>query len=137
MNNYFFLRAKLHKAILSQSGLDLATFCIYRHNKFCMFLHSKKPSWQLKLAIASAATIVVYALLMLLLPAPKPVVKLDVSSGNLDTGQTGTLQWPSSGGAAIGAVGLGVVASNNADKPMPTASIAKVILAMAVLRQKP
>jgi D-alanyl-D-alanine carboxypeptidase (penicillin-binding protein 5/6) len=80
---------------------------------------------------------VAYVVTMLVLPAPRPTIALAITSGQLDTGQANTLAWPSSGGAAIGAVGAGVLAANNADQPMPTASVAKVILAIAILQRKP
>lgn len=48
------------------------------------------------------------------------------------------LSWPTDGSkAAIGADGYGVLASNTNETPVPTASIAKVITALSVLRQKP
>lgn len=48
-----------------------------------------------------------------------------------------TLPWPAEGQAAIGADGYGLLASNNEQKPAPTASIAKLIAAMAILEKKP
>src|SRR6266404_863586 len=47
------------------------------------------------------------------------------------------LPWPGSGQEAIGAHGYGVLASHNTDTPVPIASIAKIITALAVLKQKP
>lgn len=47
------------------------------------------------------------------------------------------LPWPGFGEQAIGADGYGLLASNGAQTPLPTASVAKVITALAVLRQKP
>jgi D-alanyl-D-alanine carboxypeptidase (penicillin-binding protein 5/6) len=47
------------------------------------------------------------------------------------------LDWPAYGQAAIGIPGYGVVATHGSQKALPTASIAKVITAMAVLRQRP
>lgn len=47
------------------------------------------------------------------------------------------LPWPSTGQAAIGAEGYGVLSSHNASSPAPIASITKVITALAVLKQKP
>ena len=47
------------------------------------------------------------------------------------------LPWPGSGQAALGASGYGLLASHNAGQPVSIASIAKVITALAVLRQKP
>jgi serine-type D-Ala-D-Ala carboxypeptidase (penicillin-binding protein 5/6) len=47
------------------------------------------------------------------------------------------LPWPAGGQAALGAQGYGLLASNNTTAPVPIASIAKVITAIAVLKQKP
>ena len=49
-----------------------------------------------------------------------------------------TMPWPSDAVAAIGAVGYGVLASSQTEeKTIPTASLAKVITALAVLKEKP
>lgn len=45
--------------------------------------------------------------------------------------------WPEYGQSAIGAPGYGILATHGDQKPMATASIAKVMLAVAVLRQRP
>lgn len=47
------------------------------------------------------------------------------------------LQWPEYGQAAIGVAGYGVLATHGDQKAIPTASIAKVMTAVAVLRQRP
>lgn len=47
------------------------------------------------------------------------------------------ITWPSLGQAAVGAVGYGVLDSNGAQLPVPTASIAKLITTVAVLKVKP
>jgi D-alanyl-D-alanine carboxypeptidase (penicillin-binding protein 5/6) len=47
------------------------------------------------------------------------------------------LSWPDYGQSAVGISGYGVVATHGTQKAIPTASIAKVITAMAVLRQHP
>lgn len=48
-----------------------------------------------------------------------------------------SLAWPSYGEAAVGAAGQNVLAVHGNEKPLPTASIAKIITALAVLKQKP
>lgn len=48
-----------------------------------------------------------------------------------------SLPWPNYGQSAIGAAGYGVLATSGDQKPFPTASVAKVITALAVLRQRP
>lgn len=49
-----------------------------------------------------------------------------------------SMPWPSDAVAAIGAVGYGVLSSSQQEEtPIPTASLAKVITALAVLNEKP
>lgn len=47
------------------------------------------------------------------------------------------IAWPSYGQASIGAVGYGTLGSQGEQKALPTASVAKVMTALAVLKQKP
>jgi D-alanyl-D-alanine carboxypeptidase (penicillin-binding protein 5/6) len=47
------------------------------------------------------------------------------------------LNWPEYGQAAIGAPGYGILATHGDQKPVATASVAKVMTAVAVLRQRP
>ena len=53
--------------------------------------------------------------------------------------QTGALRlpWPAQGQASVGGVAVGVLDSYGSDRPVPMASIAKIMLAVAVLKQKP
>lgn len=47
------------------------------------------------------------------------------------------LDWPTFGQSAVGAAGYGVLATNGEQTPLATASIAKVMTALAVLERKP
>lgn len=47
------------------------------------------------------------------------------------------IDWPGYGQAAVGVVGYGVLATDGEQKPLPTASVAKVITALAVLKKQP
>lgn len=47
------------------------------------------------------------------------------------------IAWPSQGQAAIGAVGFGILDATPTDQAVPIASIAKVMTALSVLKQKP
>jgi D-alanyl-D-alanine carboxypeptidase (penicillin-binding protein 5/6) len=47
------------------------------------------------------------------------------------------IRWPSTGEAALGVEGHGVLASTDNPRPLPTASVAKVMTALAVLRARP
>jgi serine-type D-Ala-D-Ala carboxypeptidase (penicillin-binding protein 5/6) len=48
-----------------------------------------------------------------------------------------SVAWPSTGQAAIGAVGYGVLGTHGEQTALPTASVAKVMTALAVLKQRP
>jgi D-alanyl-D-alanine carboxypeptidase (penicillin-binding protein 5/6) len=47
------------------------------------------------------------------------------------------LPWSDQGQSAIGAVGLGVLDTHGEQKPVPIASVAKIVTALMVLKQKP
>jgi len=47
------------------------------------------------------------------------------------------LDWPAHGEAAVGAVGYGVLATHGAQQALPTASVAKTMLALSVLKKHP
>lgn len=68
---------------------------------------------------------------------PLPVVKAQVIIPQSTVSDPINLPWPSYGQAALGAVGHGVLDSNNTSKAVPVASIAKTITALAVLKEKP
>ncbi len=102
-----------------------------------MRLVAQKLRWRRSVAVTVILLAGLYVLLMAFLPPPKPTLALQFHSGMVDTGQKATLPWPPSGEAAIGAVGYGVLQANNPDQSTPMASTAKIILALAVLRQKP
>ena len=67
-------------------------------------------------------------------PAP---LKAQISYQLQQSTATVNLSWPSSGQAAIGAKGFGVLSTSGVSTPVPTASIAKLITALAVLKVKP
>lgn len=48
-----------------------------------------------------------------------------------------SISWPTYGQTAIGAVGYGLLDEHGEQKPVPTASVAKVLTALAVMKQKP
>ncbi|HSX17742.1 MAG TPA: hypothetical protein VLE51_00020 [Candidatus Saccharimonadales bacterium] len=68
---------------------------------------------------------------------PLPALKPQVGSVQSPVSDAIKLPWPTYGQAALGATGLGVVATNNSSSPAPIASIAKAITALAVLKEKP
>lgn len=67
-----------------------------------------------------------------------PLPALSATTSLIKTPTTNiTLPWPAYGQAAIGAQGYGVLATNGAQNAVPTASVAKMITALTVLKQYP
>ncbi|MBI4033442.1 D-alanyl-D-alanine carboxypeptidase [Candidatus Saccharibacteria bacterium] len=89
------------------------------------------------------AVIVIFSLSIILSGAgfwlyqrPLPAVAADVKIPSPPISKAIKLPWPAYGQAAIGAVGFGVLDKNNTSKPVPIASIAKAVTALAILQQK-
>jgi D-alanyl-D-alanine carboxypeptidase (penicillin-binding protein 5/6) len=59
------------------------------------------------------------------------------SNDNLAPAPAPSLTWPASGQAAIGTAGRGLLATHGEQTGVPIASVAKVMLALAVLQKKP
>lgn len=68
---------------------------------------------------------------------PLPVLAGEAVIQNPPDAQKVKLAWPSYGQAAVGAVGYGVLDSHDVKGPVPIASIAKVITALSILKEKP
>ncbi len=68
---------------------------------------------------------------------PLPVLQGQSNLLQPAAAQNINLPWPSYGQAAIGAVGYGLFAQHGEQKQVPTASLAKIITALAVLKVKP
>jgi D-alanyl-D-alanine carboxypeptidase (penicillin-binding protein 5/6) len=58
-------------------------------------------------------------------------------SGSAVAGSSTTLPWPEQAQSAVGAEGAGVLASTPSAKPLPIASVAKVMTALVTLEAKP
>jgi D-alanyl-D-alanine carboxypeptidase (penicillin-binding protein 5/6) len=69
-----------------------------------------------------------------------PALTLEPTLSTVTAAQTtpeGPLNWPAYGQAAVGAINYGVLDTNGAQTPVPTASTAKIMTAYAILRAKP
>jgi serine-type D-Ala-D-Ala carboxypeptidase (penicillin-binding protein 5/6) len=82
-------------------------------------------------------TAVILAFLAYLYLRPVPAVSPVSQIEAVPKTQPTNLPWPAAGQAAIGAVGYGVLAQHNTGTPVLIGSTAKVITALAVLKQKP
>lgn len=92
--------------------------------------HHRK--WWLLVVIVLVGSYIGFAL-----SRPLPVLALTTQLPASSTTALTPLSWPAFGESAVGAVGYGVLATNGAQTPLPTASIIKVLTALAVLKQKP
>jgi D-alanyl-D-alanine carboxypeptidase (penicillin-binding protein 5/6) len=89
--------------------------------------------------------LIIIGLVILLLAAstgyafakPLPAPALEKFNLTIPAAKTAPLAWPAYGQSAVGAAGFGVLATNGPQTPLATASIAKVMTALAVLKQKP
>ncbi|MFC4910281.1 D-alanyl-D-alanine carboxypeptidase [Actinomadura gamaensis] len=70
-------------------------------------------------------------------PVPEPSLELAMgSSSHTFGGQKPVLPWPKAGQATVYVDGLGTMGSSGASTPTPTASVAKVMTAYVILRDK-
>ena len=70
--------------------------------------------------------------------ALRPLPTLTASVGTLPSiHDSPVLAWPNAGEAAIGATGYGVLATSGPQRRLPTASVAKVVVSLAVLEKLP
>jgi len=100
-------------------------------------MHKYKKRYRIAIGISTALLLAVLAggTWNSLRPLPPATASAKVIAAT--PGNTPNLAWPAVGQAAVGAPGFGVLATHGAQTPQPTASVAKVITALAVLERKP
>jgi len=79
--------------------------------------------------------LIIYVIAALLLPMPKVVAKTENIA--LEPNKLSTIFWPKADQMAVGAEGYGVLTTNGEQKSHPIASIAKTMVALTVIEQKP
>ncbi|CAM5560458.1 hypothetical protein SALBM311S_03609 [Streptomyces alboniger] len=90
--------------------------------------------WSPLVALLALAALV----LQLLRPLPEPTVALVASASSFTIGgDTFTMPWPKEGQAAVMVAGSGMVGTFGEQKPVPTASVAKIMTAYVILRGHP
>jgi len=103
-------------------------------NKFANKLSGFKISFKYKLIFVIIILVGIYVIFALTRPMPVLTATAEaISSPTL----TGNFSWPSYGESAVGAQGYGLLAHQNEQASKPIASIAKTILTLAVLKEKP
>ncbi len=98
---------------------------------------SKKHSHRVRhtTSVVLVLLIISYVITILLLPL-KPIYATNLASPVTASGQLSVV-WPNSKQASIGVLGSGTLISNGSQLPTPTASIAKVVTALTVLKKYP
>lgn len=71
------------------------------------------------------------------LARPAPSIEASVELPQVTKARQVSLLWPTYGQSAVGAVGYGVLGTNGEQTPLPIASVAKVMTALAILKAKP
>lgn len=95
---------------------------------------SKKSLWFDRIVLSFLGLLVLIGVVNFVRPLPTA----SAAEANIAV-QAGAanVTWPGAGQAAVGAVHYGVTATNGEQSPTPTASVAKIITALAVLQKKP
>ncbi|WP_237506801.1 D-alanyl-D-alanine carboxypeptidase, partial [Streptomyces sp. SID8380] len=81
--------------------------------------------------------VVVLGVVQAVRPLPQPTLALTAATTYQFSGKAAPMPWPKSGQAAMDVDGLGSFGSSGAQKPVPIASVAKVMTAYLVLRDHP
>lgn len=102
------------------------------------FKSVKHPKKRGKSALFPFVIIVVLAIYVAaMLGRALPMAKATSQAALPTKSQPVALEWPTYGQAAVGAVGYGTLGSKGEQKALPTASVAKVMTALAILKQRP
>ncbi|WP_431034520.1 D-alanyl-D-alanine carboxypeptidase [Streptomyces sp. P6-2-1] len=81
--------------------------------------------------------VIVLGIVQAVRPLPRPTLALTAATTYQFSGKAAAMPWPKSGQAAMDVDGLGSFGSSGAQKPVPIASVAKVMTAYLVLRDHP
>ncbi|MEV0976842.1 D-alanyl-D-alanine carboxypeptidase [Streptomyces sp. NPDC049915] len=81
--------------------------------------------------------VIVFAIAQAVRPLPTPALDLTAQDSYTFDGGKATIPWPASGQAALDVQGIGTFGSSGDQKPVPIASVAKVMTAYIVLRDHP
>nr|WP_167540235.1 D-alanyl-D-alanine carboxypeptidase [Streptomyces viridosporus] len=81
--------------------------------------------------------VIVFAIVQNVRPLPAPTLELTAQDSYTFEGDKVDIPWPASGQAALDVQGIGTFGSSGEQKPVPIASVAKVMTAYLVLRDHP
>ncbi|WP_078648126.1 D-alanyl-D-alanine carboxypeptidase [Streptomyces leeuwenhoekii] len=81
--------------------------------------------------------VIVFAVVQSMRPLPSPELDLTAKDSYTFEGGKAGIPWPSDGQAALDVQGIGTFGSSGEQKPVPIASVAKVMTAYLILRDHP
>lgn len=81
--------------------------------------------------------VIVFAVVQNVRPLPAPTLELTAQDSYTFEGDKVDIPWPAAGQAALDVQGIGTFGSSGEQKPVPIASVAKVMTAYLVLRDHP
>ncbi|MEU0739157.1 D-alanyl-D-alanine carboxypeptidase [Streptomyces sp. NPDC006134] len=81
--------------------------------------------------------VIVFAVVQAMRPLPSPELELTAEDSYTFEGGKVDIPWPSAGQAALDVQGIGTFGSSGEQKPVPIASVAKVMTAYLILRDHP
>nr|WP_246111826.1 D-alanyl-D-alanine carboxypeptidase [Streptomyces hawaiiensis] len=81
--------------------------------------------------------VVVFAVVQSVRPLPAPTLELTAEDSYTFEGGKVDIPWPADGQAALDVQGIGTFGSSGEQKPVPIASVAKVMTAYLILREHP
>lgn len=81
--------------------------------------------------------VIIFVVAQAVRPLPAPELAVGASTGFTFEGGQLSIPWPNQGQAAVKVVGVGTMGTSGEAKPVPTASVAKVMTAYVILRDHP
>ncbi|MFI6371163.1 D-alanyl-D-alanine carboxypeptidase [Streptomyces sp. NPDC050546] len=81
--------------------------------------------------------VIVFAVVQSVRPLPTPTLELTAKDSYTFEGGKVDIPWPADGQAALDVQGIGTFGSSGEQKPVPIASVAKVMTAYVILREHP
>lgn len=118
-------------------GILKLTMRVVEPHEFKGVKHPKKKKKQRFKGVRVFVLIVLLSYIGASFARPLPAVTANVEIPTGAKAKDVSLLWPTYGQSAAGAVGYGVLGTNGEQKPLPIASVAKVMTALAVLKAKP
>jgi D-alanyl-D-alanine carboxypeptidase (penicillin-binding protein 5/6) len=90
-----------------------------------------------KVALVLVAAVVAAGVVNYLRPIPAVMAKSSLHAQDTVAGTVPKIPWPSAASGAIGAAGLGLIATSGDQRPVSAASVTKVMTALVILTDRP